>query len=44
MKRTHGSGRLIGLAEAEPDPARREFREFLESFPLACGLVEAQED
>ncbi|MGC0376494.1 hypothetical protein [Streptomyces sp. SAI-229] len=32
---------LAGLAEAEQDPARREF---LESFPFACGLVEEQED
>jgi hypothetical protein len=32
---------LIDLAEAEPDPARREF---LESFPFACGLVEEEKD
>ncbi|MFI0998611.1 hypothetical protein ACIP10_07930 [Streptomyces galbus] len=31
---------LTELADAEPDLARREF---LESFPAACGLVEAQE-
>ncbi|MFI6861578.1 hypothetical protein ACIBKZ_17020 [Streptomyces sp. NPDC050421] len=31
---------LTDLAEAEPDPARRDF---LESFPFACGLVEEQE-
>ncbi|GHH92652.1 hypothetical protein [Streptomyces capillispiralis] len=31
---------LADLAEAEPDPARREF---LESFPFACGLVEEEE-
>ncbi|WP_328887725.1 hypothetical protein [Streptomyces sp. NBC_00316] len=31
---------LEGLAEAEPDPGRREF---LESFPFACGLVEEPE-
>ena len=30
---------LTGLAEAEPNPARREF---LESFPFACGLVDEQ--
>ncbi|MEV6209336.1 hypothetical protein [Kitasatospora sp. NPDC051914] len=28
---------LADLARAEPDPQRREF---LESFPAACGLVE----
>ena len=28
---------LTDLAEAEPDPQRREF---LESFPHACGLAE----
>ncbi|MEV5313715.1 hypothetical protein [Streptomyces sp. NPDC052610] len=28
---------LTGLAEAEPNSARREF---LESFPFACGLVD----
>lgn len=28
---------LADLAEAEPDPQRREF---LKSFPSACGLVE----
>ncbi|MGW0190115.1 hypothetical protein ACWDV7_30755 [Streptomyces sp. NPDC003362] len=28
---------LTGLAEAEPNPARREF---LESFPFACGLAD----
>ncbi|KAF3465947.1 hypothetical protein [Streptomyces sp. Tu 3180] len=31
---------LTDLAEAEPNPARREF---LESFPFACGLVEEEE-
>ncbi|WP_077802017.1 hypothetical protein [Streptomyces sp. JHA26] len=31
---------LTDLAEAEPNPARREF---LQSFPLACGLVEEEE-
>ncbi|MFG2848860.1 hypothetical protein ACGF12_37780 [Kitasatospora sp. NPDC048296] len=31
---------LRGLAEAEPDPKRREF---LESFPGACGLVEDED-
>lgn len=31
---------LTDLAEAEPNPARREF---LESFPFAVGLVEEQE-
>ncbi|MGW4759324.1 hypothetical protein [Streptomyces chartreusis] len=30
---------LTDLAEVEPDPARREF---LESLPSACGLVEEQ--
>ncbi|WP_432131701.1 hypothetical protein [Streptomyces tendae] len=32
---------LADLAEAEQNDARREF---LESFPLACGLVEEQPD
>ncbi|MFF4473929.1 hypothetical protein ACFYZ3_30805 [Streptomyces sp. NPDC001599] len=32
---------LAGLAEAEQDPARREF---LESFPVSCGLVEEQKN
>ncbi|MFJ8945343.1 hypothetical protein ACIRG4_19285 [Streptomyces sp. NPDC102395] len=32
---------LTDLAEAEPDPARREF---LESFPEACGIVEEQQN
>ncbi|MGY1581408.1 hypothetical protein [Streptomyces sp. MN13] len=32
---------LTDLAEAEPNPARREF---LESFPFACGLVDEQDD
>ncbi|MCZ0989973.1 hypothetical protein [Streptomyces diastatochromogenes] len=32
---------LADLAEAEQDPARREF---LESFPFAIGMVEDQED
>ena len=32
---------LADLAEAEPNPARREF---LQSFPFACGLVEEEED
>ncbi|MFF5341694.1 hypothetical protein ACH46L_09475 [Streptomyces althioticus] len=31
---------LTDLAEAEPNPARREF---LQSFPFACGLVEEEE-
>ncbi|MEV5759753.1 hypothetical protein AB0L61_23650 [Streptomyces tendae] len=31
---------LTDLAEAEPNPARREF---LQSFPSACGLVEEEE-
>ncbi|MGW1029183.1 hypothetical protein ACWD4J_36815 [Streptomyces sp. NPDC002577] len=31
---------LRDLAEAEPNPGRREF---LESFPFACGLVEDRE-
>lgn len=31
---------LTDLAEAEPDPVRREF---LQSFPFASGLVEEQE-
>ncbi|MEU9350007.1 hypothetical protein AB0D65_03055 [Streptomyces griseoloalbus] len=31
---------LAGLAEAEQDPARREY---LNSFPFACGLVEEEE-
>lgn len=31
---------LADLAEAEPNPARREF---LQSFPFACGLVEEEE-
>ncbi|CAL9528718.1 hypothetical protein SUDANB176_04005 [Streptomyces sp. enrichment culture] len=31
---------LADMAGAEPDPGRREF---LESFPFACGLVEDQE-
>ncbi|MFD0507077.1 hypothetical protein [Streptomyces chiangmaiensis] len=31
---------LAGLAEAEEDPARREF---LKSFPFAIGIVEDQE-
>ncbi|MFG3131173.1 hypothetical protein [Streptomyces tendae] len=31
---------LTDLAEAEPNPARREF---LQSFPLAFGLVEGEE-
>ncbi len=31
---------LTDLAEAEPNPARREF---LQSFPFACGLVEQEE-
>ncbi|MEV7860783.1 hypothetical protein AB0O86_18605 [Streptomyces hirsutus] len=31
---------LTDLAEAEPNPARREF---LESFPFTCGLVEEEE-
>lgn len=31
---------LTDLAEAEPNPARREF---LQSFPFACGLVEEKE-
>ncbi|MBJ6645518.1 hypothetical protein ACFUV1_24735 [Streptomyces griseoincarnatus] len=30
---------LADLAEAEPNPARREF---LQSFPFACGLVEEE--
>ncbi|MFB9348648.1 hypothetical protein ACFFUA_14445 [Streptomyces heliomycini] len=32
---------LADLAEAEQDPVRREF---LASFPFACGLAEEQED
>ncbi|MFD5566233.1 hypothetical protein [Kitasatospora griseola] len=32
---------LKDLAEAESNPGRREF---LESFPFACGLVEDQKD
>ncbi|WP_320784761.1 hypothetical protein [Streptomyces sp. CRN 30] len=31
---------LTDLAEAEPNPARREF---LQSFPFDCGLVEEEE-
>ncbi|MFD3589348.1 hypothetical protein [Streptomyces sp. NPDC058683] len=31
---------LADLAEAEPDPARREF---LESFPFAIGMIEDKE-
>jgi hypothetical protein len=31
---------LTDLAEAETNPARREF---LQSFPFACGLVEEEE-
>lgn len=31
---------LTDLAEAEPNPARREF---LQSFPFACGLIEEEE-
>ncbi|MFE6408965.1 hypothetical protein ACFVOR_18765 [Streptomyces sp. NPDC057837] len=31
---------LADLAKAEPNPARREF---LQSFPFACGLVEEEE-
>lgn len=31
---------LTDLADAEPNPGRREF---LESFPFACGLAENQE-
>ncbi|WP_327072197.1 hypothetical protein OG196_00785 [Kitasatospora purpeofusca] len=31
---------LADLAEAEPDPRRREF---LESFPGACGLVDDED-
>lgn len=31
---------LTDLAEAEPNPARREF---LQSFPFAFGLVEEEE-
>jgi hypothetical protein len=30
---------LTGLAEGEPNPARREH---LQSFPFACGLVEEE--
>jgi hypothetical protein len=39
-QRNHLLQVLTDLAEAEPDPARREF---LESFPFACGLVEEEE-
>ncbi|MEU0683546.1 hypothetical protein [Streptomyces albogriseolus] len=31
---------LTDLAEEEPNPARREF---LQSFPFACGLVEKEQ-